>query len=873
MAELTPMMRQYGRIKAEHEDAILLFRMGDFYEMFHDDAKIASRVLGLALTTRDKGSKNPIPLAGIPHHALESYLARLVDAGLKVAICDQVEDPKQARGLVKREVTEVITSGTILSSSMLDERRSNYLVGIAPGRSRVGLARADLSTGEFTVSELGFPDLRREVLRSDAAEIIVPESSALEEPLATILTDVAGIPVARLPDWEFALDEARRTLRRHFGVANLDGFGLAGLEEGIAAGGALLRYLTDLKRRDLKQITTVRRVQHADHLILDETTQRNLELVEPLERGLTEATLLAVLDRTTTPMGARLLRQWVLYPLVDPPSIEERLDGVEDLVRNRTEADALAGITRELCDVARVIGRIASRHASPRDLAALRRSLELLPAIVEALDRFDSASLAALASGIPDLDDVAGVIRDSIVESPPATLRDGGVMRDGHDEKLDEVRSIARDGKSWIAKLRTSEREASGIPNLKVGYNKIFGYYLEVTKAHVHLVPPHYVRKQTLVNAERYVTPELKEYESRVLTAEEEMIRLETELFEGVRAEVASSAARVQEASNELARVDALASLAVVAAENRYVRPTVRLADSLAIEDGRHPVIERLLEGEPFVPNDVRFDGESRQILLITGPNMAGKSTYLRQAALIVVMAQMGSFVPAAAADVGIVDRIFTRIGATDALARGRSTFLVEMSETANILNNATSRSLILLDEIGRGTSTFDGLSIAWAVTEYLHDREDVHPRTMFATHYHELTELEDVLPRLKNMNILVRKTGDSIVFLRKIAAGAADQSYGIEVAKLAGIPDEVIVRAREILANLESTQYTADALPRLATGAHGPLASSAGQLQLFEARPSEVEQALGEIDLEELTPLEALNKLAEWKRQVKRGE
>ncbi len=874
MSDLTPMMRQYMKIKAEHPDAVLLFRMGDFYETFHDDAKVASRVLGIALTTRDKGSRNPIPLAGIPYHALDSYLGRFVAAGYKVAICDQVEDPKKAKGLVRREVTEIITPGTVLSASMLDDRRSNYLVAVSPGSDRIGLARIDLSTGEFTVSGVAPADLRREVLRADAAEIVVPEGKADSEPLSSLLDAVRDVPVARIPDWEFGAEEASRTLRTHFGVANLDGFGVGDLPEGIAAAGALMSYLANLKKRDLKHITSLRRVLHADHLVLDETTQRNLELVEPMERGLASATLLAVLDRTVSPMGARLLRQWILYPLVDPERIDERLDGVADILTHTGPAGKTRETLAELCDLSRVVGRIASGHASPRDLSALRRSLELLPQIREDLRPFESATLAGLATDLPDLADVARLIAESIVESPPATLRDGGVIRDGHHAELDSLRSIAREGKSWVATLQASEREATGIPNLKIGYNKVFGYYLEVTKPHAHLVPEHYIRKQTLVNAERYVTPELKERESKILTAEEDMVRLEHDLFESVRAEVAESAAPVQRASEVLARLDVLGALASVAAENRYVRPVLSDRDVIAVEDGRHPVVEQLLEGEAFVPNDTRFDGESRQILLITGPNMAGKSTYLRQSALIVIMAQMGSFVPAKSAEIGVVDRVFTRIGATDALARGRSTFLVEMSETANILNNTTSRSLILLDEIGRGTSTFDGLSIAWAVTEYLHNREGVHPRTMFATHYHELTELEDVLPRLKNMNVLVRETGDTIVFLRKLVAGSADQSYGIEVAKLAGIPEEVILRSREVLANLEESQYTADALPRLAGGEHGPLGPDGPQLGLFGAAgPSEVEKEIDELDLERMTPLEALGKLAELKQQVNRGE
>ena len=863
------MMEQYGRIKAEHQDAVLLFRMGDFYETFFDDAKVASRVLGLALTTRDKGSKNPVPLAGIPHHALEPYLARLVRAGYRVAICDQVEDPKKAKGLVKREVTEIVTPGTVLSPSMLDERRGNFLLAVAPGDERTGLARVDLSTGEFLVSEVPPADLRREILRSDAAELVVPEGSREDGPLAAVLGDVSHVPVTEIAEWEFGVDQARETLRSHFGVANLDGFGLADLDQGVSAAGAALRYLEDLKKRSLGQITSIRVVLEADRMILDETTQRNLELIEPLERGLPSATLLAVLDRTVTPMGARLLRRWILYPLVDAAAIRGRHDAVEDLLKS--ERAELRDITGGLCDLPRVTGRAATGHATPRDLAALRQSIELLPAIVSHLASFASDAVRNMTSEIPDLSNIGSLLREAIVENPPVALKSGGVIRKGYDAGLDSIRAVAREGKGWVSKLQATERKRTGIANLKVGYNKVFGYYLEVTKPHVHLVPENYMGKQTLVNAERYVTPELKEHESRILTAEEDLLRIERELFDRVRSRVAESATDIQKAAGILARIDVLSTLAEVALENRYVRPAIEESGAIVIEDGRHPVVERLLEREAFVPNHVRLGEKDSQILLITGPNMAGKSTYLRQVALAVIMAQMGSFVPARRASIAIVNRVFTRIGATDALARGRSTFLVEMGETANILRNATSRSLILLDEIGRGTSTFDGLSLAWAVTEYLHDRDGVTPRTMFATHYHELTELEDVLPGLRNMNILVRETDDSIVFLRKVVPGCADQSYGIEVARLAGIPEEVIVRAREVLRNLEETQYTVDAVPRLAEGDHGPLRSGGPQLHLFR-EPSEVEREIEAIDVDRMTPLDALGRLAELREKVKRG-
>ncbi len=869
MAELTPMMRQYRRIKQEHGDALLLFRMGDFYETFFEDAKLASSVLGIALTTRDKGSDNPIPLAGIPYHALDSYLARLVAAGVKVAICDQVEDPKKARGLVKREVTEIVTPGTVMGEGLLDERRSSYLVSVAPTRYAVGLARVDLSTGEFTLTEVEHGDVRREILRADAAEIIVPESPAEEEPLLSVLAELRGVTVTRLADWEFAPGEAASAVREHFGVANLDGFGVSDMDAGVAAAGAALRYLRDLKRRDLTQITTLRPVGAAEHMVLDETTQRNLELVEPMERGLEEATLLAVLDRTVTAMGARLMRQWVLYPLLDVERIGRRHDAVGEFLDDPALRESVRLLLAELCDVARVMGRVGSGHASPRDLAQLRRGLEIAPGIAAACLDADGASIRALGGLVPDVSDVESFLSAAINDSPPATLRDGGVIRDGYDEELDRLRSVTRDGKGWISRLQTRERERTGIPSLRIGFNKVFGYYLEVRKTHIELVPDDYVRKQTLVNAERYVTPELKEHEETVLNAEERMVRLEAELFERVRARVAGSSQAIQALSAELARIDALAGLAEVAAESRLVRPTIDDSGVLLVRDGRHPVVESILEGEAFVPNDLDLSTDERQILLITGPNMAGKSTYLRQTALVVIMAQMGSFVPAREAHVGLVDRVFTRIGATDALARGRSTFLVEMSETANILRNATDRSLVLLDEIGRGTSTFDGLSIAWAVTEHLHNRETGRPRTLFATHYHELTELAEVLPRLWNMNVLVRESGNTISFLRKVAPGAADQSYGIEVARLAGVPDAVTARAREVLRNLESSQYDSDEVPRLAAGEHGPLGPESPQLPLFAASTSAVERAIGELDLDTMTPLEAFDRLRKLKEEV----
>jgi len=846
--------------------------MGDFYETFFDDAKTASAVLGIALTTRDKGSDNPVPLAGIPYHALDTYLARLVGAGLKVAICDQVEDPKKARGLVKREVTEIVTPGTIMGEGLLDDRRSSYLVSVAPSDDAFGLARVDLSTGEFTLTDLAPEDVRREILRADAAEIVVPESAAEQEPLRTVLADLSGVTVTRLADWEFGREEAASALKDHFGVANLDGFGARDTEAGVSAAGAAIRYLRDLKRRDLTQITTMRTVATSEHMVLDETTQRNLELVEPMERGLGEATLLAVLDRTVTAMGARLLRQWILYPLLDARRIGARHDAVGEFLEERAVRESVRERLRDLCDVARVIGRVGSGHASPRDLAHLRASLELAPGIADACGGSGRPAVSALADDVPDVSAVASALRDAIADSPPATLRDGGVIRDGFDDELDRLRSIARDGKGWISRLQASERERTRIPSLKIGFNKVFGYYIEVRKTHLDVVPDDYIRKQTLVNAERFVTPELKEREESVLTAEEDMVRLEGELFETVRQRVAAEAALIQALSTACARIDVLAALADAAAECRYVRPAIDDSGMLTVREGRHPVVESLLDLERFVPNDIDVSTVERQILLITGPNMAGKSTYLRQTALIVIMAQMGSFVPAGEARVGLVDRVFTRIGATDALARGRSTFLVEMSETANILRNASDRSLVLLDEIGRGTSTFDGLSIAWAVTEHLHNRQGGRPRTLFATHYHELTELEDVLPRLRNMNVLVSETSGTISFLRKIVPGAADQSYGIEVARLAGVPDAVIARAREVLANLEATQYSRDDLPRLAAGEHGPLGDEDPQLGLFGGRPSAVELALGEIDLESMTPLEAFDRLRKLKEEAGHG-
>ncbi len=811
---LTPMMRQYREIKLKAPpDAILLFRMGDFYEMFFEDAKKGSEIFEVTLTKRQG-----IPMCGVPHHALDSYLPRAVEAGIKLAIADQVEDPKLAQGIVKRELTRVITPGTVMDSSMLSPAQSNYLVAITTDKKGFGLARLDISTGDFQVTELDDREaLVNELLRLAAKECVVPDS-VLAEWNAGHSHPIPGKSVLWTPldDWHFMPENAAGLLLSHLGVASLDGFGCAGMRLATGAAGAALRYAMDNLKRDAKHVTTLKTYHTGDYMVLDPATRRNLELIEPTRSGGKAATLIGVLDHTRTPMGGRLLRDWILSPLRDRQRINERLECVDALKFDPLTLGELRETLGAVRDLERIIARLNVGGGNARDLVALVRSLEIIPDINRMLAGIDVPILQKLRAKLIDFGELTSLIDKAIAPEPPLAITDGGIIRDGYDPALDELRRASTEGKNWIAALQTKEQERTGIKNLKVRFNNVFGYFIEITKSNLAAAPADYTRKQTLVNAERFITPELKELESKVLGSEDKSKALELEIFQAVRQRCVEHTIPIRETAAAIAGIDVLASFAEAARLYNYCRPIIKDDGVLEIRGGRHPVLDATLKEERFVPNDTHMDIDADRIIIITGPNMAGKSTYIRQVALLVLMAQTGSFIPAEHAEIGVVDRIFTRVGASDDLAKGQSTFMVEMVETANILAHATPRSLIVLDEIGRGTSTFDGLSIAWAVAEFLHDNAAVGAKTLFATHYHELTELALTCKGVKNYNVAVREYGDKIVFLRQIIPGGADKSYGIYVAKLAGLPPRVIDRAKEILENLERGAIKDD-MPTLA--------------------------------------------------------
>jgi DNA mismatch repair protein MutS len=864
------MMSQYSSIKKDHPDAILLFRMGDFYETFFDDAVTAARVLGIALTSRSKEGGTRIPLAGVPHHAVDTYVARLVRAGHKVAICEQVEDPREAKGLVKRRVVEVITPGTVTSATLLEDKENNYLLAVCGDGETWGLARADLSTGEFAVTQVAEDDLTREIAKTGPSEILYPGEATPEEALGRIKQAIPGTALTALDDWLFLQESAAATVCDHFKVATLDGFGCRDMPWAVGAAGALIAYLRQTQKRVLPHISRLVVESASLYMEIDETSLANLEVLAPLHPEDKDASLLAALDHTLTPMGGRQLRAWIKSPLVVPETIRARLEAVDELVTDDIRRKDIRAVLRQISDLERLIGRVCTEKAGPRDLLTIRESLGHFPEMRRVLSGSSSEMLDAACRGLPDLGEVERLIAQAIADEPPVVFKEGEVIREGFDGNLDEIRRASRGGKQWILNLQTGERERTGIHSLKVGFNKVFGYYIEVSKANLRSVPPDYIRKQTLVGGERFVTEDLKQKEAEVLRAEESAARLEEEIFRRVRSDVAGATPAIQEAAHMLAEIDVLASFAEAARQSNYTKPQVVDERRIEIHEGRHPVVERFLGSEQFVPNETLLDA-SNQILVITGPNMAGKSTFIRQVALVVLMAQIGSFVPASAAVVGIVDKIFTRIGATDRMARGQSTFLVEMVEAANILNNATGRSLVLLDEVGRGTSTYDGLSIAWAVVEHLHNNGENAPLTLFATHYHELTDLAGILPRVRNFNVLVREYGDKIIFLRKIVEGGSDRSYGIQVARLAGLPEPVVERAKEILANLEEDEYSVGNIPRLARGEHSPISGDI-QLTLWETE-KELARKLAEIDLNNLTPAQALEEIATLKRLAAKGE
>ncbi|MGD0843915.1 MAG: DNA mismatch repair protein MutS [Geobacteraceae bacterium] len=872
MSDLTPMMRQYLEIKADYPDTILFFRMGDFYEMFLDDAVKASRILDIALTSRNKNASGAdVPLCGVPYHSVTPYIARMIEAGEKVAICEQVEDPKTAKGIVKRRVVKVVTPGLVVDSESLSPKENNYLLAIFNGSgTRRGLAFLDLSTGEFRVTELESADAAAaELLCVNPREIILPASFRDGAKMKELAAVTGERIITYLEEWVFDTDYARRLFTEQFGVASPDHMGCEGLKEGVLAAGAILHYLRETQMGKAGHVRTIIPYKTREFLVLDDSTRRNLELTSTLADGKRKGSLLGLMDRTATAMGGRKLRQWINYPLVSVERIVERQDAVDELLRDPAGRGEIANLLHGVYDLERLNGRISLASASAKDLAALKESLLRLPAIKDKLSSASAPLLQRLQKEIDPLADLADLITRGIVTNPPFVMREGGIIADGYNAELDELRSLSREGKGFIARLEAREKGRTGIGSLKIRYNKVFGYYIEVTKTNLASVPADYMRRQTLANAERYITPELKEYEEKVLGAEERIADLEYLLFQELRELVAAEGERIARTADRLAVLDVLAALAELAHERSYCRPLVDDGDNITILEGRHPVIEAMGLGERFVPNDVALDNGENQILIITGPNMAGKSTFMRQVALITLMAQIGSFVPAAEARIGVTDRIFTRVGATDNLARGQSTFMVEMTEAAHILRNATPRSLIILDEIGRGTSTFDGVSIAWAVAEFLHDCGSHAAKTLFATHYHELTELAVTRNGIKNFNIAVREWNEQIIFLRKIVPGGTSHSYGIQVARLAGIPLEVIERAREILHNLEKGEYGEEGVPRIARGKKGVMAISSPQLALFETTEDLLRTRLKALNVATLTPLEALNILDELKRMV----
>jgi DNA mismatch repair protein MutS len=891
----TPLMRQYSAIKKEHPNALLFFRLGDFYELFFDDAILAARELQITLTARNKEKGMAIPMCGVPYHAAEGYISKLIRRGFKVAVCEQVENPRLAKTLVRREVTRVVTPGTAADSS-LNPEENNFLAAVATVADRVGFAALDLSTGEFRATEFAgesagrriqeeLEQLRpKEMLYGSSAPLFENrnsgETTVLARPLPELATPTAprrstsGWAETPLDDWIFAPDHAIPLLENHFGVLSLEGFGLAGKQAAASAAGAILYYIRSTQRGTLDHVDRIGFYERQNCLVLDAVTVRNLELIEPLFAG-TDAgvTLFRCLDATVTPMGKRLLRTWMLRPSLDPVEIKGRLDSVEVQMKDTVRREELRRALDGILDLERLLSRVTLETANPRDVLALAASLARIPKVRSVLGGLNASRLAALHALTDELADLCEKIDRTLVPEPPLTLSDGGVIAAGVDKDLDELRDLSRNSKQYLAQVETRERERTGIGSLKVKFNSIFGYYIEISKANLHLSPTDYERKQTLVNAERFTTPELKEYESKILDAQEKIVEIERRLFAELRSAIAAEAKRIRQTALALAEVDVLGSLAHIAALRNYCRPHFdetekeAVGGDLEIVEGRHPVIELqelATAGDRFVPNDLFLDSASHNIVVLTGPNMGGKSTYLRQAALIVIMAQMGSFVPARAVRLGIVDRVFTRIGASDNVARGRSTFMVEMTETAAILHTATARSLILLDEVGRGTSTYDGLAIAWAAVEYLHAR--VRAKTLFATHYFELTELAEQLSGVKNYHVSVKEAGGSVVFLRRVEPGAADRSYGIEVAKLAGLPNEVVVRAREVLAEHESSERR---LSEHLTPGSSAEPDRPTQLTIFTPLSQPVLEKLREVDLNRLTPLEALNLLAELKRQI----
>ncbi len=878
MAELTPMMQQYIETKKEYKDCILFYRLGDFYEMFFDDALTASKELEITLTGKNCGLEERAPMCGVPYHAVDSYLNRLVEKGYKVAICEQVEDPKQAKGIVKRKVIRIVTPGTNLNTQALDETKNHYIMAIFYDAGRYGVSVADVSTGDYFLTEIeNETKLFDEIYKFSPSEIICNEALYMSGAGLDELKNRMKVTISALDAWYFDEDICKKTLKEHFKTSTLESLGIADYDCGVIAAGVLLQYLIETQKTSLSHITKLTNYVTGKYMLIDSSSRRNLELCETLREKQKRGSLLWVLDKTKTAMGARTLRKYVEQPLIDKAEIIRRLDAVEELKNEAISREEIREYLTPVYDLERLVGKISYQSANPRDLIAFKSSLSMLPHIRYILKEMKAPLLQELYGQIDPLEDLCSLVEQSILDEPPLAMKEGGIIKDGYSEEVDKLRKAKTDGKTWLAELEQKEREKTGIKNLRIKYNKVFGYYLEVTNSFKEMVPDYYIRKQTLANAERYSIPELKELEDVILGAEDKLYALEYELYCGVRNRIADEIVRIQETAKAVAAVDTFASLALVAERNQYVRPKINEKGTIDIKDGRHPVVERMIPNNMFIANDTYLDDKKNRVAIITGPNMAGKSTYMRQTALIVLMAQIGSFVPASSANIGLVDRIFTRVGASDDLASGQSTFMVEMTEVANILRNATSNSLLILDEIGRGTSTFDGLSIAWAVVEHISNARLLGAKTLFATHYHELTELEGKIDSVNNYCIAVKEKGDDIVFLRKIVRGGADRSYGIQVAKLAGVPDTVISRAKEISEQLSDADITTKVREMSVQGQETKGKQTKkmdvvdmAQMSLFDTvTDHDVIEELKTMDISHMTPMDAMNALYQLQNKL----
>lgn len=865
---VTPLMTQYYKIKEKNPDTILLFRVGDFFETFDEDAKLASKVLGITLTKRSNGAAGEVPLAGFPHHAIDSYLPKLVRSGYRVAVCEQTEDPKQAKGIVKRDVIEVVTPGVALSDKLLDHKKNNYLLSIYLKSEIAGLSFCDISTGEYFAYEVHQRDLENQFGLINPSEILISKKQkTILEPIIEKTFD--SVRVTKIDEWIFNYDYANDILKDQFNTKTLKGFGVENLDAGLVAAGSVLNYLRDTQKANLSHINKIARYNPSDYMQLDFATKRNLEITFTMQEGTREGSLISILDKTETAMGGRMLKKWITAPLRKLEPILQRQECVNELYENKSLRKNLKNELKEIGDLERLISRVCTGRATPREIVNVKLSLKKIPLLKQLLDQSKTETLKAIHDKLDELEKLVERVEDSISDEPPLSVSDGNVIREGFSPELDELRDLSTNAKTWIANLQKTERERTGISSLKVNYNKVFGYYLDVSNTHKDKVPDNYIRKQTLVNSERYITPELKEYEDKILNAQENILKLESTLFDQIRKEVAAETETIQQNANLIAMLDCYASFAETAEQYNYTKPLIDESNVIDIKEGRHPVVERILPpGEKFTPNHCKLSNEENQIVILTGPNMAGKSVYLRQIGLIILLAQIGGFVPAKEAAIGLVDRIFTRVGASDNIAAGESTFLVEMQEAANILNHATEKSLILLDEIGRGTSTFDGISIAWAITEYIHENPNAAAKTLFATHYHELNEMASIFPRIKNYKVEVREYDDKVIFLHKVSAGGADHSYGIQVAQMAGLPEFVTKRAKEILFNLEDKELTPHEIKKQKLRKFKEQDDM--QINMFEVKDDRLRKEITDISLEGLTPIEALNKLNELQKKIK---